>query len=317
MKNIIDLKFDKIVNRFYKQVENKKYGNRYKSWEHCRKFFIENKYNLSEKSQEEQTKIKDNMCLHLAFYLASWGMYRGSSFLLQNDYKIFYDIIEVLLKVEDEWYNYNPFKDDCEKDFPDIFFIDQINNKKTSILSLLTKIKTNTNQILLDENIESDSITDTLLTKIILGTVGCLPAFDRYLKKGLWYCGFKQTYNNKNLKILIHELREIDKKNNVISKTINEIIDKNKLYTPLKIVDMFFWEIGYELSLYETIFMLKQKINILKKREKNKINLIAQKLEVSYDNQNYDKICAEILQKIEQMLPEIEKNDIFKKIQEK
>lgn len=30
----------------------------------------------------------ENVSLHLAFYLASWGMLRGSTFLLQKDYLI-------------------------------------------------------------------------------------------------------------------------------------------------------------------------------------------------------------------------------------
>ena len=42
----------------------------------------------------------DYLSLHLAFYLASWGMYRGSSFLLQKDYKVLVPIVEEVLKPE-------------------------------------------------------------------------------------------------------------------------------------------------------------------------------------------------------------------------
>lgn len=40
----------------------------------------------------------DYLSLQLAFYLASWGMYRGSSFLLQKDYKIYIPVVEEVLK---------------------------------------------------------------------------------------------------------------------------------------------------------------------------------------------------------------------------
>ena len=35
---------------------------------------------------------------------------------------------------------------------------------------------------------DSDSIaTDTLITKILLGTMGCIPAYDKFLKDGIGY----------------------------------------------------------------------------------------------------------------------------------
>ena len=58
-------------------------NHRFLSWEHCYSFFLNNKENL-----KDDASI-DLAALNLAFYLASWGMYRGSSFLLQYDYKIF------------------------------------------------------------------------------------------------------------------------------------------------------------------------------------------------------------------------------------
>ena len=39
----------------------------------------------------------DYLSLQLAFYLASWGMYRGSSFLLQKDYKVHEAVVKELL----------------------------------------------------------------------------------------------------------------------------------------------------------------------------------------------------------------------------
>ena len=58
-------------------------NGRYCSWEHCYKVF----HDARVKRQGGELPDYDYLSLHLAFYLASWGMYRGSSFLLQQDYK--------------------------------------------------------------------------------------------------------------------------------------------------------------------------------------------------------------------------------------
>ena len=66
------------ASSFYKKIEDDKY-HRYKSWEHCYRYFKKNK---------NKELNYDYAALQLAFYLASWGMYRGSSILLWKDYKI-------------------------------------------------------------------------------------------------------------------------------------------------------------------------------------------------------------------------------------
>ena len=63
-----------------KQDEN----NRYQSWKHCYEAF------------GDITKDNDYLALHLGFYLASWGMYRGSTGLLQKDYKIHIGAVKIV-----------------------------------------------------------------------------------------------------------------------------------------------------------------------------------------------------------------------------
>ena len=79
-----------IILKYYENIEADK-NHRLKSWEHCYTQFNE----VFEKNKLSDTDI-DYLSLHLAFYLASWGMYRGSSFILQKDYKVFYEIVEFL-----------------------------------------------------------------------------------------------------------------------------------------------------------------------------------------------------------------------------
>jgi hypothetical protein len=51
--------------------------HRYRSWEHCYGFF-------QRVGRQDIIAQRDDAAVQLGFYLASWGMYRGSSFLLQS-----------------------------------------------------------------------------------------------------------------------------------------------------------------------------------------------------------------------------------------
>lgn len=83
-----------IVDYFNETVKDK--HGRYMSWRHCYKVFSKNRNVF-----DEQTV--DYLALHLAFYLASWGMYRGSSFLLQKDYKVHIPVVKIIQEKK-----YNP-----------------------------------------------------------------------------------------------------------------------------------------------------------------------------------------------------------------
>src|SRR5689334_2297276 len=63
-------------------------NHRYRSWEHCFRFF--------RRGRDEILSDLNAAALQLGFYLASWGMYRGKSFLLQRDYTVHKRTVEVL-----------------------------------------------------------------------------------------------------------------------------------------------------------------------------------------------------------------------------
>ena len=62
------------------------------SWEHC--------YRVFRDARTDPSPDYDYLSLHLAFYLASWGMYRGSCFIFHKDYKVHTPIVEKVLKPE-------------------------------------------------------------------------------------------------------------------------------------------------------------------------------------------------------------------------
>jgi len=199
-----ELKMELLISN-YIATNNQKH-QRYNSWNHCFKAF--------------GSKLDDDfLALHLAFYLASWGMYRGSSKLLSKDYTIHIGAVAILNNFSSLRCNNQNENDKSE--------LDEINKLISSLFNYY----------------DSHDITptDTLLSKIILGTLGCLPAFDRFFKDGVKSEKLKFTnLNNKSLEHLF-DFTE----NNSELKAIKE---KYPDYPIMKIVDMYFWQIGFDLN---------------------------------------------------------------------
>src|SRR5882672_3532505 len=59
-------------------------NHNYRSWELCYRFFC------------SKSCDRDLACLHLAAYLASFGMYRGSGFIASKDYLVHEDAVDAV-----------------------------------------------------------------------------------------------------------------------------------------------------------------------------------------------------------------------------
>lgn len=192
----------------YISTNNQKY-QRYNSWNHCYQAFSNNALK------------NDALALHLAFYLASWGMYRGSSKLLDKDYLVHVEAVKIIKK-----YSHLRCTPKHEVYLEDV----------SSILNLikeLSKYYKNTHNV---------TPTDTLMSKIILGTLGCLPAFDRFFIDGVK----AQTFTFKNLKEKsLTQLFQFADHNQL---ELRKIQKANPQYPIMKIVDMYFWQIGFDKS---------------------------------------------------------------------
>lgn len=193
--------------------------DRYNSWKYCFRFFQQLKIHPA----FFKKKLTNNVaCLHLGFYLASWGMYRGSSFLVKKSFLIHRRPIKELLKMKyNELWNANIVSLSKPKTINTIF----------KMAETLKKLYNNT-------------ITDTLITKILLGTIGCTPAYDRYFKKGCEKYDVRPYSNlSKNsLRVLIRFYQT----NCKVFTSINKIIKHKSgiLYPPMKLLDMFFYSVG-------------------------------------------------------------------------
>ena len=193
----------------YIQKNNQK-TQRYNSWNHCYKAF------------GDLSKSDDELALHLGFYLASWGMYRGSSQLLQKDYTVHLNMVEVIRAFQD-------LRCTAESEVS-IKNLDRV-------IALIQATKEVYRCI-------GVTATNTLVTKIILGTLGCLPAYDRFFIAGLKQCKEPfTTLSKSSLTKLLSYVKEHKQ------KLENIKLEKNlEGYPLMKLVDIYFWQIGYEES---------------------------------------------------------------------
>lgn len=197
-------------------------NHRYKSWEHCYSYF----------TNDIAHNNIDISCLHLSFYLASWGMYRGSSFLLWKDYRIHKDVVKKLFE---------------NKHFQKLNFSTIKETDLDKIIDLANWIKNWYKENIKTVNGEGKPVnaTDTLVTKIMLGTLACIPAYDRYFIDGMRNSGINYSkLSKKNFKAVVDYYKINEAEFLKAQKAIHKKSGIN--YPAMKLVDMYFWEIGFQ-----------------------------------------------------------------------
>ncbi|PJI55082.1 hypothetical protein CTI14_08155 [Methylobacterium radiotolerans] len=102
----------------------------------------------------------ERSCLHLGFYLASWGMLRGSTELLQKSLRHFVPLLEVIAQTpEEDWaIDISGYTEDA---------IDRLMTLEQDVRAAVSGAR---------------PATDTLSTKIMLGVFGNVPAFDSFFQ---------------------------------------------------------------------------------------------------------------------------------------
>lgn len=199
------------VMKVVDQMEADKQSRSY-SWVHCRRAFLQR----SSLSDEE-------LALHLAFFLASWGMYRGGSFLLQKDFSVHLPVVVALRSPE-----FDPLWDmaasGAHEDAMDLTL--KLGNDIHSAYLHAAHVK---------------SVTPVLVTKVLLGTVCCAPAFDTFVRMALGkrrmvqqfspqgMCGIYQLYNDH-----LEEFTKIGKRLKAMGYD----------FPPMKLIDTALWVEG-------------------------------------------------------------------------
>ncbi|MEI6524090.1 MAG: hypothetical protein WCO37_11415 [Bacteroidota bacterium] len=216
--------FDIIIREF---TSKSNLEDRYTSFDYCYNYF---------KTNHNYTFDIEKSCLTLGFYLASWGMFRGSSFLLQKNARHFRQTIEYISTLDKTIWDI------------DVDNYDEDNIEK--IIEIYREIK---GRLILN----SENADVTLVTKVLLGVFGFIPAFDQY------FCNtFRSLYNNKcgfrrvNVNSLNY-VKDFYLKNKLdidrlSSETFTTNFDtglKTKIqYPKAKLIDMYGFSLGIKQS---------------------------------------------------------------------
>ena len=210
---------------FYDDARTRENG-RSRSWEHC--------YRVFRDARTDPSPDCDYLSLHLAFYLASWGMYRGSSFLLQKDYKVLVPIVEEILKPE-----YDCLFGVACADLRESEIQDRLENLNKYIAKHFEPIR--------DEVAGREvptPVSPVLITKILMGTLGCVPAYDRFFVDGIKK--YKVTTQEYSPKSVLKLVDFYEAHNDRLEEARRGMQCEDLTYPQMKLLDMGFWQIGFE-----------------------------------------------------------------------
>lgn len=194
------------------EFEEKRH-HRFNSWRHC--------YNHFQIEYFKGNSSDETAALHLGFYLASWGMYRGSTFLLQNDYTVHISVVQILKK----------------------HYLATTNFDYATMRSIADEITQHYETYANTNAKKNSTASKTLITKILMGTLGCVPAYDRYFIDGLLLQN-KADKSNKLIKKF--NQASIEALNNFYQENRSEFAPFEDKYPKMKLLDMYFWKVGFD-----------------------------------------------------------------------
>jgi hypothetical protein len=200
-------------------------ADRYASFDFCFNYF----QSFREEDRVKEIAAAENVqlsCLHLGFYLASWGMFRSSPLRGRSVYQ-FKPVIELIAN--------SP---------PDVWEIDA-NVYSAEACTMLT---TTASEIKHSLHFPSGKRpTSTLATKIMLGVFGNVPAFDRRVRAGL---GQGELVGRFGLRALREIGSYYHQNTDLIERRRLQTIDfatgqhTHRKYTRAKVIDMIFYVKG-------------------------------------------------------------------------
>lgn len=91
-----------------------------------------------------------------------------------------------------------------------------------------------------------NKLSFTLITKILMGTLGCVPAYDRYFIAGIK--NKKVATGNYNIKSIMQLVDFYEKNADQLEYAREKMEIEGLLYPQMKMIDMGFWQIGFDLD---------------------------------------------------------------------
>ena len=212
------------IRTYHNETVRDEHG-RYMSWRHC--------YNAYRECRGvTDDKTIDYLSLHLAFYLASWGMYRGSSFLLQKDYKVHMPVVRIVMETK----------------YDSLLGISAEGLLEEGNLKLLAEVSDRIRDAYAKEMPSFEDVpnnaTDTLITKILLGTLGCVPAYDRYYVQAVRKFGISAgIYSMSSVKSVAEYYLTYKEEFEAVRAELSKCGIE---YPVMKLMDMCLWQVAFE-----------------------------------------------------------------------
>lgn len=196
---------------------------RYASFDYCYNYFR----SFHERGRLEDLRSPEHLqtsCLQIGFYLASWGMFR-SEHLRQASMKHYIPLLHVIA------------------DNAMLFDLDVPDYDSDTI----PKLRAGFDEV---RGAFPHPATPTLVTKVMLGVFGCVPAFDTYFKAGF----DASTFGPKSLRRIgefYDAVSEVIERHRVPTLDFDTGQDTNIRYTAAKVIDMIFFIEGLKLGVVD------------------------------------------------------------------
>ena len=221
MTSLVRTDIPEIVRQYQRHCLSE---NRYASFDYCYRYF---RCSPSDRLLADMEKS----CLTVGFYLASWGMFRGRSSLLQRSVRYYVPLVEFIAAQPQKTWEIDVDSYNADE------VVDQLLRLYCEVRSrLLDKSKTHL----------------TLVTKVLLGVFGVTPAFDRFFGdafRGIVPGAGFRTFGKKSL-MKIHSFYEAN--SSIIDKIASEtrVLDFESgeltqlVYPKAKVIDMYGFILG-------------------------------------------------------------------------
>ena len=89
-------------------------------------------------------------------------------------------------------------------------------------------------------------MSPVLITKILMGTLGCVPAYDRFFQDGV--AKYKVTTQEYSLNSVLRLVDFYEAHNDRLEEARREMRTEDLIYPHMKLLDMGFWQVGFETS---------------------------------------------------------------------
>lgn len=182
------------------------------------------------------TKARANhTSLLLTSYLAHWGMFRGKASLKDTNWHFLTDLSIALLNKKNGILN----------PISDLNFEGIAGMEPKELERMIKSFKT-----WLDNH--GISPTDTLLTKIVMGLLGNMPAYDRYFKNGLSELRKGKKYSGQLAfsETGLKNLSDWYAKSKYTWPKVSCFTDSNSLIPSGKVIDMAIFQYGKDMEKY-------------------------------------------------------------------